>query len=254
MSNIFIGSTIFIITLVVFFIASAVLLLSSKLLKVTNVSYKKSMLVMVLTGLSGAVISIILLLIGFGFYSNILSGILVFFIFSYLFKKHYQVSWKKSLLVYVVYYVIGAVLSIVISLVVIVPIRFFVFEPFVVSGQSMSPHLNSGDYLFIAKFYHNYNRDDVVVFGVDDNRKYLIKRVIGLPLEKVTIADGLLYINDVIYNDQFISNPILGDLNITLGANEYFVLSDNTTSGVDYKKSNIINFSNIKGKVFLKSN
>ncbi len=118
-----------IVAIVGFFIASAILLGLSKLFKVANATYKKSMLITVLTGISTSVITVILAVIGLGGFSRILAVIIAFFVFSYLFKKYYLASWKKALVVYIANIIVG----IIIALVIVVPIRLFVAEPFVVA-------------------------------------------------------------------------------------------------------------------------
>jgi signal peptidase I len=203
------------------------------------------MLICFLTVISSSLITIILALIGFGMLSQILSTVIVFFIFNYLFKKYYQASWKKALGVYVANIVVGAI----ITLVIVVPIRLFVAEPFVVAGQGMSPNLNHGDYLIINKIVRNYKRDDVIVFKSSSRQAYIIKRVIGLPTEKITLKDGQLFVNGTQLSDPFIVSSIQGDLDITLATDEYFVLSDNAASSIDSRTFGPIKSSAIVGKV-----
>ena len=233
-------------TIAGFFISSAILLVLSKLFRITNASYKKSILICFLTVISSSLITTILLFIGFGMLSQILSTVITFFIFSYLFKRHYQASWKKALGVYVANIVVGAI----ITLVVVVPIRLFVAEPFVIAGQSMSPNLNPGDYLIINKLDRNYKRDDVIVFKSSSGQAYLIKRIIGLPTEKITIHDGIIKINGSEFTSQNISGKIEGDLDVVLAADEFFVLGDNVViSAMDSRKIGPVKKVDIKGKV-----
>lgn len=231
-----------------FFIASAILLGLSKLFRVSDATYKKSMLICILTGVSSSIVTIIFELIGLGGFSQILAAIVVFFVFSYLFKRYYQASWKKALGVYIANIVFG----VVIALIIVVPIRLFVAEPFVVAGQSMSPHLNQGDYLIIEKFNHNFKRDDVIVFKSSNSQTYLIKRVIGLPTEKITIKNGQLLVNGTQFQDSFVASPIQGDLDVTLLADEYFVLSDNAAPSLDSRTFGPVKSSAIVGKVIFK--
>src|SRR5690348_8017153 len=112
----------------------------------------------------------------------------------------------------------GTVLSIAEALVIAAVIRTFLFQPFDIPSGSMEPTLLVGDYLFVSKYSYGYshysipfspplfsgriwgsdpNRGDIVVFRLpkDDSTDY-IKRVIGLPGDRIQMRDGLLYIND----------------------------------------------------------
>lgn len=97
-------------------------------------------------------------------------------------------------------------------------IRYFAYEPFNIPSGSMFPTLLVGDYLFVSKFSYGYSRyslpfslplvegrvlasqperGDVVVFKLPaDNRTDYIKRLIGLPGDRIQVRGGLLYIND----------------------------------------------------------
>ena len=98
-------------------------------------------------------------------------------------------------------------------------VRTFLFEPFNIPSGSMKPTLLVGDYLFVSKFAYGYSRyslplglplfsgrimerlperGDVVVFKLpSDNKTDYIKRVVGLPGDRIQVRDGLLFINDV---------------------------------------------------------
>jgi signal peptidase I len=101
-------------------------------------------------------------------------------------------------------------------------VRTFLFEPFNIPSGSMKPTLLVGDYLFVSKFAYGYSRysfplglplfsgrllerlperGDVVVFKLpSDNKTDYIKRVIGLPGDRVQVLDGVLYVNGVAAN------------------------------------------------------
>lgn len=74
---------------------------------------------------------------------------------------------------------------------IVLPIRYFVFQPFIVRGSSMEPNFQDADYLIVDQMTYRFSdpqRGDVIVFENPDisDKKY-IKRVIGLPEEEVTI-------------------------------------------------------------------
>ncbi|HEX3095689.1 MAG TPA: signal peptidase I, partial [Patescibacteria group bacterium] len=87
---------------------------------------------------------------------------------------------------------------IIIAFIIMIGFRFFVAEPFIVSGNSMVPNFHNREYLIVNKIsydFHKPNRGDVIVFHYPkDTTQYFIKRVVGLPGEKVKVADGKVYI------------------------------------------------------------
>ncbi len=123
------------------------------------------------------------------------------------------------------------------TLLVVLPIRFFVAEPFIVSGASMEPTFETGDYLIIDQLsyrFHEPERGDVVVFKYPkEPSKYFIKRVIGLPGETVELAgQGVTIKNSANpggfqLDQSYISFSSDNFKTMMLGENEYFVLGDN---------------------------
>ena len=150
--------------------------------------------------------------------------------------KQEKFNLKKidSLLNYIATIVIGLAIGkfILMHIVVIV----------VVSGTSMMPTLHDGQKLICNKFIYNFNepeRFDIVAFEAEDyEEKVLIKRVIGLPGEKLRIdINGNIYINGKIIEDidglDKIKSPGLAIEEITIGEDEYFVMGDNRNNSLD---------------------
>src|SRR4026208_1942843 len=83
---------------------------------------------------------------------------------------------------------------IIIALIIIIPIRYFVFQPFIVSGSSMQPNYQDKQYLIIDELSYHFKapqRGQVIVLKYPKNRKeFFIKRIIGLPGEKIEIDNG----------------------------------------------------------------
>jgi len=153
----------------------------------------------------------------------------------------------------------------VIALIIVLPIRYFLFQPFIVSGASMAPNFATGDYLIIDEISYRFSspkRGDVVVFDADFISGYegqrFIKRVIGLPGETVNIANGEVQIikdgQTTVLTEGYLPKDLktYGDKNITLQANEYFVLGDNREYSYDSRMWGVVTRDNIVGKAFLR--
>jgi len=142
-------------------------------------------------------------------------------------------------------------------------ITTFIFNSAEVSGHSMSPTLEEGDRLIIKKYEvllntEDYKRGDLIVFEspLENDDKYFIKRVIGLPGDKINITEGKLYINDLeieepyISKDTFTESLTFGD-NYVVSENELFVLGDNRLPGKsnDSRSFGSVSLEKIEGKI-----
>ena len=122
----------------------------------------------------------------------------------------------------------------------------FVVQRTVVNGVSMQPTLSDGDNLIVDKLsyrFHDPDRFDIIVFPQEDGR-YFIKRIIGLPGENVRIdEDGFIYINgeklQESYGKEVMLDPGLAKDGIQLGADEYFVLGDNRNDSMDSRMAEV---------------
>lgn len=218
----------------------------SKYFKLDNVTYKKSILILLYTGVGSLIVGVILQIINF----DILQIIFEFLIFNYFLKKYYKNSWKKSIKIYIVVLISYVALS----LILVVSIRGFVFEPYFVAGGSMNPTLNQDDYLIIDKFSKSYQRGDIIVFYNNLQKGFLIKRIIGLPNEKIEIKNGKVYIDGIELKENYIFQEVTPDKKITLGNDEYFVLGDNLSKSADSRHFGAIKSSDILGEMIYNFN
>lgn len=131
---------------------------------------------------------------------------------------------------------------------IVVPIRAYVVQPFFVRGASMAPSFLDGEYLVIDELSYDIHfrplqRGDVVVFRYPlDHAQYYIKRIVGLPGERVQIRQGQVTIANAEHQSGVILDeaPYLrerevteGTADVTLKSNEVFVLGDNRDQSSD---------------------
>lgn len=131
----------------------------------------------------------------------------------------------------------------IIAALIIIPVRTFIAQPFVVSGNSMFPTFQNGEYLIVdetTKYIGEYNRGDVVILRYpNDPSKFFIKRVIGLPGETVTIENGQVSITSatqkepLLLSEPYIKNKEFDNSSRTLDDQEFFVMGDNRAQSSD---------------------
>lgn len=153
-----------------------------------------------------------------------------------------------------------------IAMVIIVPIRYFLVQPFFVRGASMEPNFEDGQYLVIDQLSYRFReprRGEVTVFRYPNNPSlFYIKRIIGLPNEKVRINGGQV----IIYSQENPQGAILdeslylppetrtgGDINLQLGPNEFFVLGDNRPASSDSRSWGSLDRQKIIGRAWIRA-
>lgn len=153
--------------------------------------------------------------------------------------------------------------SIVIVLLAAFIIRFFLFQPFVVEGNSMEPSLHDKEYLIVNRLTYRIGdpqRGDVVVFDAPNSPGTdYIKRVIGLPGEKIKIVDDEIFINANKIDEKYlptnfktlIDNSSNFSLERQLGPDEYFVMGDNREHSLDSREIGTIKKQAIIGKAWV---
>jgi signal peptidase I len=168
------------------------------------------------------------------------------------------------------------------AFIIIIPVRAFLFQPFFVQGASMEPNFEDNQYLIINEFgyketkigiadkdlftvasFKNLSRGDVVVFRYPKDRsKFFIKRIIGLPGEKIEIKNNQVKIFNNENQEGFLldetvylspAEKTFGDLILTLKENEYFVMGDNRNASSDSRFWGPINKTDVVGKVLVRA-
>ncbi|NTU69751.1 signal peptidase I [bacterium] len=133
---------------------------------------------------------------------------------------------------------------------------FVSFRVFKVSGTSMNPSFNNGESIVVNKLYYSFKepkRGDIVL--VDENNQKLLKRVVGISSEIISIKDCGVYINENKMKEYYIKGDCtFGNQNVSLGKNQYYVLGDNRepNQSTDSRIYGPIPKSKILGKVIYK--
>lgn len=153
---------------------------------------------------------------------------------------------------------------VLISLVIIIPVRYFLIKPFYVKGASMEPNFYDKEYLIIDELSYRLGepqRGDSVVFKYPlDPRQFFIKRIIGMPGERVLITDGIVKIYNqdnpegrVLYEPYIApGTKTLQDTDIELQNDEYFLLGDNRTASLDSRAFGPVKRKFIVGRTLLR--
>lgn len=235
--------------ILIFLLYGQVLSWTSKIFRLEGVSYKKSLIVLLASGAITAAAYAILVFIRLGFLAGLVTTILEIVAYHFLLNHFYKNGWLKSIGIWVLSGVFMAIASVLIVFVV----RSFIIEPFMVSGNSMAPAYNSGDYLLVAKWPMQYQRGDVVIAeDPQDTSTFLIKRIIGLPGETVAMTDGKVSINGAPLNAPYVEQAATSTLSVTLGNDQYFLLGDNPSQSFDSRSFGGVGRNYIRGKVIYK--
>ncbi|MBU3924372.1 signal peptidase I [Patescibacteria group bacterium] len=158
---------------------------------------------------------------------------------------------------------------VVISAVIVIPIRYYLIQPFFVSGASMVPQFHNGEYLIIDEFSYRNNapqRGDVVVFYYPkDPSQFYIKRIVGLPGETVQIKNEQVIIYDknkqlypwglVLDETGYLKKgeTTKGNVDLMLEDDQYFVLGDNRQASSDSRYWGTLDKKFIIGKVWVRA-
>lgn len=151
---------------------------------------------------------------------------------------------------------------IVLAVVIVVPIRVFVAQPFVVDGESMYPTFEGGDYLIVDQLSYKFSepkRGDVIVFRYPNKETvFYIKRIIGLPGETVAIDHGKVSITKTDGTTLTLEEPYVVTEDATyssstaLGKDQYYVMGDNRPRSSDSRTWGALPKRDIMGRALVR--
>ncbi|MFC1613217.1 signal peptidase I [Patescibacteria group bacterium] len=171
-----------------------------------------------------------------------------------------KTAWVRSSISFIA----DLIKTVIISLAIILPVRYFVIQPFYVKGASMEPNFHENEYLIVNELVYRLKdpmRGDIIIFKNPRNQKeYFIKRILGLPNETIKIYDHKIQIYNSSHQDGIIiEEPYLSSDEITTGneiielkENQYYVMGDNRNKSLDSRNFGPIKKESIIGKVFLR--
>jgi signal peptidase I len=149
-----------------------------------------------------------------------------------------------------------------VAVVIVLPMRLFVAQPFIVSGISMVPTFEDAQYLIIDEATYHFRapmRGDVVVFRYPkDPSQFFIKRIIGLPGEVVHISGNTVSVtktdgSSVVLDESYVVNHGNGsDADYTVPGEAYFVMGDNRPESSDSRVWGPLPRANIVGRAFIR--
>lgn len=151
------------------------------------------------------------------------------------------------------------------ALAIIIPVRFYLFQPFIVTGDSMQPNFHEGEYLIIDEISYRFTppkRGEVIVLrSPRPGNEFFIKRVVGLPGETVEITNGKVTIKNAEHpggptlQESYLpsTTTTFGTLTVTLEQDQFFVLGDNRTYSSDSRSFGPIRRDRIVGRVILRA-
>ena len=123
--------------------------------------------------------------------------------------------------------------SYLIIIVIVLLIKTFIFTLVRVNGSSMDKTLHEGNIMILNLLDNRFTREEIIVADKSVEGSLIIKRIIGLPGEKISCKDGVIYINDKKYKDTYAYGETSDFDEITLKDDEFFLLGDNRLVSLD---------------------
>lgn len=162
----------------------------------------------------------------------------------------------------IAYVLIEVVQIAVFALAIILPVRYFLIQPFIVKGASMEPNFYDNEYLIVDEITYRFRdpvRGEIVVFRPPNHEEqYYIKRIIGLPGETIEVRNGKVtlindeYPNGTTLQETYIDEVTQGRERVMLGEDEYFLLGDNRDASLDSRYFGAVTREHIVGRVWVR--
>lgn len=235
----------------------------TRLFKIKNTNFWKSLKVILLFSLAQIFIFLIITGIYIPFnltkedvFSSLIFILLSYFAFYFLIKKYYEKTWLKSIGIFVLLLIMTAI----INFTLVYCIRSYIVSPFQMYGPGMCDTLGFingqcqhgyGEYLFVNKISYRFqepSRGDIIIFHPPQNTsEFFIKRVIGLPGETIELKNGDVYIKNKEHpQGEKLEEPYLNSTNkgntrpyrldntiFEVPSGSYFVMGDNRVASSD---------------------
>lgn len=147
--------------------------------------------------------------------------------------------------------IIKEILPYVLIIIAVILIRTFIITPVRVDGASMDQTLEDGQILLLYKL-SNIDYGDIIVLDEEKEGEIIIKRIIGMPGDTVSINDNTVYVNDEKIEEDYAYGETSDYEEITLGDDEYFILGDNRPISKDSRYFGPVKEDEIIGKVIFR--
>lgn len=143
-------------------------------------------------------------------------------------------------------------------------IYWLIAQPHKVSGSSMFPNFHDGDYIITDKVTYRFRepeRGDVVVFrNPRDQSQDFIKRIMGIPGDKIKVENNRVYVNGKLIKEPYIKDSVITNTGafmrngeeVTVAPGEYIVFGDNRPHSSDSREWGYVKKNEIIGRVFLR--
>lgn len=154
--------------------------------------------------------------------------------------------------------------TVVVALSIFVVVYLFLIQPHEVKGSSMEPTFHNNEYILTDKISYRFadpQRGDIIIFKAPNNPEVdYIKRIIGIPGDRVKIDGGEVYINDQRLDERYITETTIlipggllrEGIQITIVPDTFFVMGDNRTHSSDSREFGPIDRSSIIGRAFVR--